>query len=319
MDLSVAGCHHMLGMSLTPTLFVILFVRISTTQPFCVLAAIVISGVIGLLDYEEAIYLWKVHRFDFCVWLIACIGTMFLGVEIGLAIAVGVSLLLVIYESAYPHTAVLGRLPGTTIFRNVKQYPEAERYEGIVMVRIDAPIYFANTQNVRDKLQKYEQNAESELMARAAENGDDTPGIQFIILELSPVSHVDTSALHILQDMLNNYKERGIQLCLANPSKQVMEKFTASGFADEVGRDHIFVAIQDAVTWCLLQMDLKNTVASSMDEDDTGEISTSELERDGDVEQAAVAGGGDSMVMTAAPPPTEESFSTASISERKAA
>lgn len=66
--------------------------------PLNTLAAIVISGVIGLLDYDEAIYLWKVYKFDFLVWLIACLMTMFAGVEIGLAVAVGVSLLIVIYE-----------------------------------------------------------------------------------------------------------------------------------------------------------------------------------------------------------------------------
>ena len=97
--------------------------------PLNVLAAIVISGVIGLLDYPEALYLWKVHKFDFGVWMTAFAGTLFLGVEIGLAIAVGVSLLIVIYESAYPHTSVLGRLPGTNAYRNVKQYPDAVRYE----------------------------------------------------------------------------------------------------------------------------------------------------------------------------------------------
>ena len=89
---------------------------------------------------------------------------MFLGVEIGLAIAVSVSLLIVTYESAYPHTAVLGRLPGTTVYRNIKQYPDAERYDGIVMVRIDAPIYFANTQNVREKIMKYERVAEQQMV-----------------------------------------------------------------------------------------------------------------------------------------------------------
>lgn len=262
------------------------------------MAAIVISGVIGLVDHEEAIYLFKVHRFDFGVWLVACIGTMFLGVEIGLAIAVGVSLLLVIYESAYPHTAVLGRLPGTNVYRNVKQYPEAERYDGIVMVRIDAPIYFANTQNVRDKLQKYELKAEQEL----AERGNEATGIQFIILELSPVSHVDTSALHILHDMLNNYKERGIQLCFANPSAQVMERFISSGLADKVGRDHIFVAIQDATNWCLHQMD---TVATSVHEDLNS--SGDEGGNAGDLEKGHVV----------SIPPTEESFSTESASERQ--
>jgi sulfate transporter 4 len=259
------------------------------------LAAIVISGVLGLVDHEEAIYLWKVHRFDFGVWLIACLGTMFLGVEIGLAIAVGVSLLLVIYESTYPHTAVLGRLPGTTVYRNVKQYPEAERYDGIVLVRIDAPIYFANTQNVREKIQKYELMAEQELKDRG---GNEETGIQFVILELSPVSHVDTSALHILHDMLSNYKERGIQLCFANPSAGVMEKFISSGFADEAGRDHIFVAIQDAVNWCLLQMD---TVASSIHEGNLAAVVESLCNENGekrsDVEQPLDV------------PPTEESLS----------
>jgi sulfate transporter 4 len=159
--------------------------------PLNVLAAIVISGVLGLLDYEEAMYLWRVHKFDFGVWVTACLGTMFLGVEIGLAIAVGVSLLIVIYESAYPHTIVLGRLPGTTVYRNVKQYPETERYDGIVMVRIDAPIYFANVQNIRDKIRKYRLVAAAELAER---NGD----VKYIILEMAPVSHIDTSALHIL-------------------------------------------------------------------------------------------------------------------------
>mmetsp|Transcript_23450 Transcript_23450/g.32879 ORF Transcript_23450/g.32879 Transcript_23450/m.32879 type:complete len:740 (+) Transcript_23450:250-2469(+) len=240
--------------------FVLLFLTsIFEKMPLSVLAAIVISGVLGLLDYEEAIYLWKVHKFDFGVWLIACVGTMLLGVEIGLAIAVGVSLLLVTYESAYPHTAQLGRLPGTTVYRNVKQYPEAERYDGIVMVRIDAPIYFANTQNVREKLAKYERLAEEELSAR----GQDS--IKFIILELSPVSHVDTSALHILHDMYANYKDRGIGLCFSNPSVAVMERMRLSGLVDEVGIDRFFVTIHDAVDFCLQEMDAD--VMSRMESD----------------------------------------------------
>ena len=118
--------------------------------PLNTLAAIVISGVMGLFDYEEAKYLWKVHKFDFGVWMTAFLGTLFLGVEIGLAIAVCVSLLIVVYESAYPHTSVLGRLPGTNVYRNVKQYPDAERYDGIVVVRNEAPNNFANAQKGRD-------------------------------------------------------------------------------------------------------------------------------------------------------------------------
>ena len=216
--------------------------------PLNTLAAIVISGVMGLFDYEEAIYLWRVHKFDFVVWMTAFLGTLFLGVEIGLAIAVGVSLLIVIYESAYPHTSVLGRLPGTTVYRNVKQYPEAERYDGIVLVRIDAPVYFANAQNVRDKIRKYRLAAQEELNAQ---NGT----VKYLVLEMSPVSHVDTSALHILEDMYETYLARGQQMLFVNPNMKVMRKFVDSGFAEKVGGEHFFVSLQDAVSCCLQEMD----------------------------------------------------------------
>jgi len=212
------------------------------------LAAIVISGVIGLLDYEEAIYLWKVHRFDFAVWLVACFGTMFAGVEIGLAIAVGVSLLIVIYESANPQVSVMGRLPGTRHYRNIKQYCDAEVYDGLVIMRIDSPLYFANAQNVREKIRKYRLQAETRL---ADYNGD----VKFLILEMSPVSHIDTSALHQLDYMVDNYRSRGQELVFVNPSMRVMQKFESSGFVARCGKEHFFASLHDAVNWCLTTMD----------------------------------------------------------------
>jgi sulfate transporter 4 len=214
-----------------------------------VLAAIVIAGVISLLDYPEAIYLWRVHKFDFSVWMCAFLGTTLLGVEIGLVISVAVSLLLIIYESAFPHTAVLGRLPGSNVYRNIKQYPNAERYDGIVIVRIDAPIYFANTDNIRTKLTKYEKAAEEDLAAR------DSGEVKFVLVELSPVSHVDSSALHILHDMIESYNERGIQMLFSNPSVSVMESFVRGKIVDAVGREHIFVSTHDAVKWSLDHLD----------------------------------------------------------------
>jgi sulfate transporter 4 len=100
----------------------LLFTPLFEKLPTSVLGAIVITGVMGLIDYDEARYLYHVYKVDFAVWVIACLGTMFLGVEIGLGIAVTVSLLLVIYESAYPHITLLGRMPGITHCRSVKQY-----------------------------------------------------------------------------------------------------------------------------------------------------------------------------------------------------
>lgn len=183
--------------------------------------------------------------------MFAFCGTLFLGVELGLSIAVGISLLLVIFESAYPHTSVLGRLPGTHQYRNIKQYPGCERYDGIVMIRIDAPIYFANTQNVREKIQKYYDRAKEELALRQGGTK-----VKYIILEMNPVSHVDTSALHILSEMNKTYqKSYQIQVILANPNPGVMHRLALSGVADEIGRENIFVSMHDAVDHCLREMD----------------------------------------------------------------
>jgi len=214
-------------------------------MPLAVLASIIISGVAGLVDYNEAIHLYKVHKFDFLVWCISFLGTMFLGVEIGIGIAVCISLLLVLYESAYPHMAVLGRLNGTTVYRNVKQYPEAETYDSMVLCRIDAPLYFANAQYVRDKINKYVKTAEKKS----------NDAVKYVIVDLSPVAHIDTTAMHILNDLYKDYKKKGVQMCFSNPSVRVMDKLRIDGFVDKVGASCFFVSVHDGVDYCLMQLE----------------------------------------------------------------
>ncbi|KAJ4807615.1 sulfate transporter 1 [Rhynchospora pubera] len=216
-----------------------------TDIPQCALAAIVISAVIGLVDYEEAIFLWKVDKKDFLLWVITSVTTLFFGIEIGVLVGVGFSLAFVIHESANPHVAVLGRLPGTTIYRNILQYPEAYTYNGIVVVRIDAPIYFANISYIKDRLREYELNASS------AHRGPDVARIYFVILEMSPVTHIDSSAVQALKDLNQEYRARGIQIAIANPNRQVHFLLSKSGLIDLIGKEWYFVRVHDAVQVCL--------------------------------------------------------------------
>nr|KJB73725.1 hypothetical protein B456_011G246300 [Gossypium raimondii] len=175
--------------------------------PQCALAAIVISAVITLVDYEEAIFLWRVDKKDFLLWTITTTTTLFLGIEIGVLVGVGVSLAFVIHESANPHIAVLGRLPGTTVYRNIQQYPEAYTYNGIVIVRIDAPIYFANISYIKDRLREYEVVGD-----KSTKRGPEVERIYFVILELAPVTYIDASAVQALKDLHQEYKSRDIQV-----------------------------------------------------------------------------------------------------------
>lgn len=214
--------------------------------PQCALAAIVISAVVGLVDYDEAIFLWRVDKKDFLLWTITSLTTLFLGIEIGVLVGVGFSLAFVIHESANPHIAVLGRLPGTTVYRNIRQYPEAYRYNGIVVVRIDAPIYFANISYIKDRLREYELEIDE-----PTRRGPEMERVYFVILEMAPVTYIDSSANQALKDLYIEYKSRNIQLAISNPNRDVLLSLTRSGVVDLIGKEWYFVRVHDAVQTCL--------------------------------------------------------------------
>ncbi|KAH7841788.1 hypothetical protein Vadar_034381 [Vaccinium darrowii] len=214
--------------------------------PQCALAAIVISAVIGLVDYNEAIFLWRVDKKDFLLWTITCATTLFFGIEIGVLVGVGVSLGFVIHESANPHVAVLGRLPGTTIYRNVQQYPEGYTYNGIVIVRIDAPIYFANTSYIKDRLREFELEVDN-----STKRGPDVERVYFVIIEMAPVTYIDSSAVQALKDLHQEYKSRDIQTAIANPNREVLLTLARSGVVELIGKEWFFVRVHDAVQVCL--------------------------------------------------------------------
>ncbi|KAJ6902036.1 sulfate transporter 4.1 [Populus alba x Populus x berolinensis] len=214
--------------------------------PQCALAAIVISAVMGLVDYDEAIFLWHVDKKDFVLWIITSTTTLFLGIEIGVLVGVGASLAFVIHESANPHIAVLGRLPGTTVYRNIEQYPEAYTYNGIVIVRIDAPIYFANISFIKDRLREYEVDAD-----KSSSRGPEVEKIYFVILEMSPITYIDSSAVQALKDLHQEYKSRDIQICISNPNRDVLLTLTKAGIVELLGKERYFVRVHDAVQVCL--------------------------------------------------------------------
>ena len=330
-------------------LLVLLFITSAFTYlPKSALGAVVISGVTGLVDYPEAIFLARTNLLDFMVWMISFLGVLFAGVEIGLGIAVGISLLIVLYESTYPHTARLGRLPHTEVYRSVKQYPNALGLRGMVVVRFDAPLYFANAQYFQNKLAKYERQAKenevefdkwmvatgtsspADVVEAAMENGEEeeeedlesgrrlptkseeaastsssgnkhatdaesgketvacarrtclpcsggggrcrssrccgsgdratnhrdcetcSPPLKYVILDMSPISHVDSTGLQALLETTENFKKRGVKLCLANPSQRVVTQLARGGVIDALpdGTYSLFVRVRDAVMAC---------------------------------------------------------------------
>ena len=207
--------------------------------PNFVLAAIVISSVAPLVAYQEAIKLWRVKKYDFFLWVAAFLGTLFLGVLTGIALAVGLSLSIVIYESVRPQIAILWRLPGTTIYRDVKQESSGAFVPNVFIARIGSSIYFANAFFIKDWLRE-------RILALAQINRT-----EYIVLEMTAVVSVDSTALHVLEDLVMDFRSQGVHIAFAMVGNRIDRTFRKAGLTNFVGEKWFFPSVHDAVVGCL--------------------------------------------------------------------
>eukprot|EP00246_Nothoceros_aenigmaticus_P011177 TRINITY_DN2953_c0_g1_i1.p1 TRINITY_DN2953_c0_g1~~TRINITY_DN2953_c0_g1_i1.p1 ORF type:complete len:672 (-),score=102.78 TRINITY_DN2953_c0_g1_i1:490-2505(-) len=235
---------------------VVLFVLLVLTPlfkytPNVALAVIIITAVLSLIDIQAAILIWKTDKGDFLILLGAFFGVIFVSVEIGLLIAVCISMAKVLWHVTRPHTAQLGNLPGTNVYRSLQQYPDASSTPGIIVVRVDAAIYFANSNYIRERILRWVTHAQDKV----AESGG--LKIQYVIIDLSPVMSIDTTGIHAFEDLEGTFKKRGIQLCISNPGSTVLEKFIAGHFLERLGQEWVFLTVGEAVnvTKALLKND----------------------------------------------------------------
>ena len=122
--------------------------------PKASLASIVIFALRKLFNVNEFKKLYNFNRFDSILWLIAFIGTLFFGVIFGMAIAVSTSLIWLLHQQIRPGIAILGVLPGTTIYRNIKRFEDAQEIPHIRIFRFGSSLHFANKDYFEIKLKR---------------------------------------------------------------------------------------------------------------------------------------------------------------------
>ncbi|XP_056311613.1 solute carrier family 26 member 3, tandem duplicate 2 [Danio aesculapii] len=121
--------------------------------PKSVLGAVVIVNLKGMLMQVVTVpYLWKKDRPDCIVWVGTCLAAIILGLDIGLAVGLGLEFLTVVFRAQFPRCCVLANIPGTDIYRDRKHYINIHEPEGVKIFRIPSPIFFANIEFFRDKL-----------------------------------------------------------------------------------------------------------------------------------------------------------------------
>jgi len=201
--------------------------------PNAILAAIILLAVRNLFDYHEALHLWRTHRQDFLMMMVTFFITLLLGIEEGVLSGVVLSILAVLYRSANPHFAVLGKLPDSNHYRNIDRFDKAIEYPGIVVSRFDDQLYFGNASFFKDRVREI-----------INEKGDN---LKVLILDASNIHDMDSSGLHALEEVFQMLERKQIKLSICSAIGPVRDLLFKSGLIDTLGEDSQFLEVHNAI------------------------------------------------------------------------
>ncbi|UCF29197.1 MAG: sulfate permease [Chloroflexota bacterium] len=197
------------------------------------LAAIVIVAAISLFELPALRHLWNVRKSEFVLALICILGVALVGVLEGILIAVAVAIFQIFAAAWRPHSAVLGKPEEVSGYHDLERYPDAELTPGLLMIRWDAELMFANANLFR--------NFVREQVART----EPTPF--WVLVAAEPITDVDTTAADMLVDLDEELNAAGIHLILAELKDPVRDKIKRYGLYETIDRRHFYPTIEVAI------------------------------------------------------------------------
>ncbi len=213
-----SGCVSCFSSLLTG--LIMLFVIYVVTPAFYylpkpLLGAVVICSVLKVVDFHSVVYTFVTRYRDFFILLVSFFTTLFAGPEIGILVGAGISLAFFIFRSSRPRFVVMGRIPGTTLYRNVKYWPNAIVIPGVLVVRFDSELFFGNSVYFADMLTSFQQKAALQLVDGISNK------TKVIVMDMSSVDQIDSTALVAMKDILDHLKKSNVLWYFANTREEV--------------------------------------------------------------------------------------------------
>jgi SulP family sulfate permease len=201
--------------------------------PKAILSAIIIVAVFNLVNVKEARRLWTANNFDFWLLLATFLSTLFFGIEYGIVIGVGLSLIILIFRTSRPYVVELGKVPDSDFYRNRNRFKDVLIDNEVLVFRFDAQLFYANASYFRDKLEEM-----------TTEKGK---GLQLIVLDAESINRVDSTGVEMLKERVRYYKKRNITFFFAGVKGPVRDALFRGGLLEEVSLGHFFMRANGAV------------------------------------------------------------------------
>lgn len=204
-----------------------------TDLPTAALGAVVIAAAIALAEVSGVRRLFQERPSEFWLSMVAFLSVALLGVLMGIAIAVGLSLLNFIRLAWWPHDALLGRAPGVKGYHDIGRYGSAEQVPGLILYRFDAPLFFANAHLFGEKVRRLVSEAE--------------PPARWVVVAAEPITDVDTTAADVVEELAAELRVAGVELAFAELKDPVKDHLERYGLMDRLGRGRFFPTVGVAV------------------------------------------------------------------------
>ena len=202
--------------------------------PLAVLSAVVINAVWGLMDVKAIRRYERVRRADLLAAIAGLVGVVVAGPFYGLVGAVGLSLLAIVYRSARLNVDVMGKVDGEkAAWGSVTRHPERRTFAGVIVLRPDAPLFWANAAHLKEIVMTHVRAAGGEVRA--------------VVLDLESTNQMDTTSVDMLTELLLDLRDEGIELYLVRVFQRVRQVLKNAGFVLLIGDDRMWHSISAGV------------------------------------------------------------------------
>ena len=201
--------------------------------PNTALAAIVIASAIGLFEVADLRRIYRIQRWEFWLSMVCFAGVAILGAIPGIGLAIVIAVIEFLWDGWRPHSAVLGRVDGIKGYHDITRYPRARLIPGLVLLRWDAPLFFANAELFQRRV--------LDTVASSP-----TP-VRWVVVAAEPVTSVDVTAADVICELDDTLRAAGIELCFAEMKDPVKDKLRRFEIFSRFGEKSFFATVGEAV------------------------------------------------------------------------